>query len=53
MAIAEVGNPPLFHPFEIFFQHLELEFASIRCDRMQAIQNFQKEKDDTPHIMYT
>lgn len=51
-SIAEVGNPPLFQPLVIFFQHLELGFIGIWRDWMQAIQDFRKQKDDTPRTMY-
>ena len=52
-AVALLGDPPPFEPLKEFFDYLEVEYGGIRGDRMHHIQDFQREKGDTPRIMYT
>ena len=52
-ALAAMGPPPPFDPLRLFIQHLEVEYGGFRRDQMQRIQDFQREKDDTPRTMYT
>ena len=47
------GPPPAFRPFELFMRHLEVKFGGFRRDQMLRIQDFRREKDDTPLTMYT
>ena len=51
-AIATIGLPPQFNLLKLLFEHLEVEFGSIRQDRTCHIQDFKKEIGDTPCIMY-
>ena len=51
-AVATLGDPPPFEPLREFFDYLEVEYGGIRRDRMRHIQDFQREKGDTPRIMY-
>ena len=51
-AVASLGDPPPFEHLKEFFEYLETEYGSIRRDRMCHIQDFQREKGDTPRIMY-
>ena len=51
-AVASLGDPPPFEPLKEFFDYLEVEYGCIRWDRMRHIQDFQREKGDTPRIMY-
>ena len=51
-AVASLGDPPPFEPLKEFFEYLETEYGGIRRDRMRHIQDFQREKGDTPRIMY-
>ena len=54
LAAAEAfGPPPPFRPFERFMAHLEAKFGGFRRDQMLRIQDFRREKDDTPLTMYT
>ena len=52
-ALTAVGPPPPFNPFAEFVAHLEVEYGRFRRDQMQRIQDFRREKDDTPRTMYT
>ena len=52
-ALAEVGPPPAFDPLALFMVHLEAEYGGFRRDQMQRIQEFRREKEDTPRTMYT
>ena len=51
-AIATIGPPPMFDPVNIFFDYLEVEFGGIQRDPMRHTQDFKKEVEDTPRIMY-
>ena len=51
-ALASLGDPPPFEPLKEFFEYLETKYGGIRRDRMRHIQDFQREKEDTPCIMY-
>jgi hypothetical protein len=51
-AIATIGPPPPFDPLKLFFEYLEEEFGGIRRGRMRHIQDFKKEVEDTPRIIY-
>ena len=50
--VASLGEPPPFEPLKEFFDYLEVEYGGIRRDRMRHIQDFQREKGDTPRIIY-
>ena len=50
--MASLGEPPPFEPLKEFFDYLEVEYGGIKWDRMRHIQDFQREKGDTPRIMY-
>ena len=52
-ALAAVGPPPLFDPLAQFMAHLEVEYGGFRRDQMHRIQDFHREKEDTPRTMYT
>ena len=52
-ALAAVGPPPPFDPLARFMAHLEVEYGGFRRDQMQRIQDFRREKEDTPRTMYT
>ena len=52
-ALAAVGPPPLFDPLAQFMAHLEFEYGGFRRDQMHRIQDFRREKEDTPRTMYT
>ena len=49
-ATATIGPPSIFDLLVLFFQHLEVEYGSIRRDRMRHIQDFNKEARHTPRI---
>ena len=50
--VASLGGPPPFESLKEFFDYLEVEYGGIRRDHMRHIQDFQREKGDTPRIMY-
>ena len=50
--VPSLGDPPPFEPPKEFFDYLEVEYGGIRRDCMRHIQDFQREKGDTPRIMY-
>lgn len=52
-ALSAVGEPPSFEPLRVFIAHLESEYGGFRRDQMQRIQDFRREKEDTPRTMYT
>jgi len=52
-ALSAIGDPPLFDPLRLFIAHLEVEYGGFRRDQMQRIQDFRREKEDTPRTMYT
>ena len=52
-ALAFIGVPLVFEPLRAFELHLQEEYGSFRRDQMQRIQDFKREKDDTPRTMYT
>ena len=52
-ALATIGHPPPFEPLPLFLAHLEVEYGGFRKDQMQSIQDFRREKEDTPRTMYT
>ena len=49
--VASLGQPPAFEPLKEFFAYLEA-YGGIRRDCMSHIRDFQREKGDTPRIMY-
>ena len=49
-AIASSGAPPDFEAFEL---HVHEEYGGLHRDQMQRIQDFRREKDNTPRTMYT
>jgi hypothetical protein len=51
-ALASLGIPPVFEPLQAFELHIQEEYGGFRRDQMKRIQNFQREKDDTPCIIY-
>ena len=51
-AVASLGDPPPFEPLKEFFDYLEVEHGGIRRDRMRHTQDFQREKGNTPCIIY-
>lgn len=51
--LARVGPPPAFEPLVRFLDHLEEEYGGFHRDQMQRIQDFRREKEDTPPSMYT
>ena len=50
-AVASLGDPPPFEPLKEFFDYLEVEYGGIRRDHIRH-RDFQREKGDTPRIMY-
>ena len=52
-ALISLGAPPIFEPLRAFELHLQEEYGGFRHDQMQRIQDFRREKDDTPRTMYT
>ena len=52
-ALSAIGEPPVFDPLRLFIAHLEIEYGGFRRDQMQRIQDFRREKEDTPRTMYT
>ena len=50
--VTSLGDPPPFEPLKKFFDYLEVEYNGIKWDCMRHIQDFQREKGDTPCIMY-
>ena len=50
-ALAAVGPRPLFDPLPEFMAHLEVEYGGFRRDQMHRIQDFCREKEDTPGTM--
>lgn len=52
-ALEAVGPPPSFDPLAKFMAHLEVEYGGFRRDQMHRIQDFHREKEDTPRTMYT
>jgi len=52
-ALSAVGAPPSFEPLQEFIAHLENEYGGFRRDQMQRIQDFRREKEDTPRTMYS
>ena len=52
-ALSAIGQPPAFEPLRLFIAHLEVEYGGFRRDQMQRIQDFRREKEDTPRTMYT
>ena len=52
-AMASLDDPPPFKPLKEFFDYLKVEYAGIRRDRMHQIQDFQREKGNTPRTMLT
>jgi hypothetical protein len=52
-ALASLGAPLVFEPLRAFELHIYEEYGGFCRDHMQRIQDFQREKDDTPRTMYT
>jgi hypothetical protein len=52
-ALTVVGPPPPFNLLAEFVAHLEMKYGGFWRDQMQRIQDFRREKDDTPQTMYT
>ena len=48
-----VGPLLVSKPLELFLKHLDVEYGGFRCDQMQRIVDFRREKNDTPRTMYT
>jgi hypothetical protein len=51
--LTAIGPPPPFNPLAEIVAHLEMEYGGFRRDQIQRIQNFRREKDDTPQTIYT
>jgi len=51
--LATVREPPLFDSLHLFIAHLEVEYRGSQHDQMQHIQDFQCDKEDTLHTIYT
>ena len=52
-AVASLSDLPPFEPLKEFFEYLEIEYGGIRRDRMRHIQDFQREKGDTVHYVFS